>query len=184
MRDTRTDAAPVPAGALFLTCLKVGSLSFGGGLTGWLHREFVQRRGWVSDDDFSATLAIAQVLPGANVVNLVVCLGEELRGPLGAVACVTGFLLPPVLSVLGLALLFDRLGQFPAVEIAMLGIACAALGMLLQICWLGLKRAKGSPRRLAVIAAVVVGVTVLKLPMILVVLLVAPVSVWLVWRRG
>lgn len=183
MTETGADRVAVPASALFATCLKVGSLSFGGGLTGWLHREFVIRHGWVTDDDFSATLAIAQVLPGANVINLVVCLGEELRGPLGALACLGGFILPPILSVIGLTMIFDRLGQFPAVEIAMIGIACAALGMLLQICWLGLRRAHGNWRRLVVIAAVVTGVSVLKLPLVLVVALVGPFSIWLVWRR-
>ena len=58
--------------ALFLVCLKIGMLSFGGGLSGWLHQEFVRRHGWIDDDDFASSLAIAQMLTGANVVNLVI----------------------------------------------------------------------------------------------------------------
>ena len=61
---------PPALAALFGTCLKIGMLSFGGGLTGWLHREFVGRHCWIPDDDFNSTLALAQIMPGANVVNL------------------------------------------------------------------------------------------------------------------
>jgi chromate transporter len=52
--------APAPSlAALFLTCLKIGAFSFGGGLSGWLHREFVLRHRWIDDEDFASSLAVA-----------------------------------------------------------------------------------------------------------------------------
>ena len=89
--------------ALFLVCLKIGMFSFGGGLSGWLHQEFVRRHGWIEDDDFASILAIAQMLPGANVVNLVICMGDQLRGAAGAAVGVFGFLVGPFLAVIALS---------------------------------------------------------------------------------
>jgi hypothetical protein len=89
---------------LFMACAKVGLLSFGGGLVGWLNREFVSHRLWINDDDFNSLFIMAQMLPGSNIVNLVICLGDQLRGAAGATACVAGFLVGPFFAVIGLVL--------------------------------------------------------------------------------
>ncbi|WP_395447141.1 chromate transporter [Aminobacter sp. UC22_36] len=133
-----TAARPAPGlGTLFLTCLKIGLLSFGGGLSGWLYQEFVSRNRWISDEDFVSSLAISQMLPGANVVNLVICMGDELRGLAGSVACVLGFLVGPFFAVIALSALFDSLPDVTMLEAASNGVAYAALGLLLVICLKG-----------------------------------------------
>jgi chromate transporter len=180
-----TAARPVPGlGALFLTCLKIGLLSFGGGLSGWLYQEFVLRNHWISDEDFASSLAISQMLPGANVVNLVICMGDELRGLAGSVACVLGFLVGPFFAVIALSTLFDSLPDVTMLEAASNGVAYAALGLLLVICLKGVQRTTKFPPGLVVIAAVAIAVGLLKLPLIPVVLVIAPVSVALAWRRS
>lgn len=180
-----TAARPAPGlGALFLTCLKIGLLSFGGGLSGWLYQEFVSRNRWISDEDFVSSLAISQMLPGANVVNLVICMGDELRGLAGSVACVLGFLVGPFFAVIALSALFDSLPDVTMLEAASNGVAYAALGLLLVICLKGVQRATKFPPGLVVIAAVAVTVGLLKLPLIPVVLVIAPISVALAWRRS
>ena len=171
-------------GALFLTCLKIGLLSFGGGLSGWLYQEFVLRNRWISDEDFASSLAISQMLPGANVVNLVICMGDELRGLAGSVACVLGFLVGPFFAVIALSALFDSLPDVTMLEAASNGVAYAALGLLLVICLKGVQRATKLPPGLVVIAAVAAAVGLLKLPLIPVALVIAPVSVALAWRRS
>lgn len=168
---------------LFLTCLKIGLLSFGGGLSGWLHREFVLRNGWIDDEDFAGALAISQMLPGANVVNLVICMGDELRGPTGSLVCVAGFLIGPFFAVIALNSVFEALPDVAMLEAASNGVAYAALGLLLVICINGVRRAMKFPPSLIVIAAVATAVGVLKLPLIPVVLVVAPVSIAFAWRR-
>lgn len=174
---------PPALGALFMVCLKVGVLSFGGGLSGWLYQEFVLRHRWISDEDFASSLAISQMLPGANVVNLVICMGDELRGLLGSLTCVFGFLVGPFFAVIALNMLFDSLTDVAMLEAVSNGVAFAALGLLLVICLNGVKRAMKFPPSLIVIAVIAIAVGLMKLPLIPVVLVVAPISVALAWRR-
>lgn len=175
-------AAPT-AGALFLTCFKIGSLSFGGGLSGWIYREFVERHAWIDDEDFAAQLALAQMLPGANVVNLVIGFGEMLRGPVGALACLFGFLLTPFFAVIGLAWVMDLMAHSRGTDVMLEGVAFAAIGMLVVMCSRGVLRARRNPAALLVMASVAGAVGVLGWPMLPVVLVLAPVSIALAARR-
>ncbi|MCR2521869.1 chromate transporter, partial [Salmonella enterica] len=68
-------AAPPTLPQIFLAFAKVGLTSFGGGLSGWMMREFVQQRRWLSESDFLSGLALAQSFPGVNVVNLAIWIG-------------------------------------------------------------------------------------------------------------
>ena len=169
--------------ALFLVCLKVGLLSFGGGLSGWLYQEFVVRENWISDEDFASSLAISQMLPGANVLNLVINMGDQLRGFSGSATCVLGFLVGPFFAVIALSSLFDSVIDLPLLQSASNGVAFAAIGLMLTICLRGIKRAARYPPSLVVIAATAIAVGFLRLPLIPVVLVVAPISVALAWRR-
>ncbi|AYD03657.1 chromate transporter [Neorhizobium sp. NCHU2750] len=169
---------------LCLLCLKIGTLSFGGGLSGWFYQEFVQRHRLVDDDDFAASLAIAQMLPGANVVNLIICLGEQLRGPAGSVTCLASFLVGPFFAVLGLYALFDYFADLALLPIFFNGIAFAAIGLLLMNCIRGVRRAMRFPPFAVIAAATAVMVGVLQWPLIPVVLALSPVSIFLAWKRG
>lgn len=169
---------------LFWTCFKIGSLSFGGGLSGWIYREFVDRHRWITDEEFAANLAIAQMLPGANVVNLVIGFGELLRGPAGALACLTGFLMTPFFAVIALGAFVGQISGTPQVSAAMEGVALAAIGMLVLICGRGIARLRRNLPGLVVIAAVAGGVAGMGWPMLWVVVAVAPVSIVLAARRA
>lgn len=172
-----------PLGAMFLACLRIGMLSFGGGLSGWLYREFVERQGWISDEDFASSLAISQMLPGANVVNLVICMGEQLRGPLGAAACIAGFLVGPFFGVIALSALVDTMNDATWLQSLLSGIAYTAIGLLLIICWRGIGRVRKLTSQLAMIAAVAIAVGILKWPLMLVVAVAAPINIFFAWHR-
>ena len=73
-------AQPVSLFALYRLCFVVGLFSFGGGLTAWFHREVVQVRGWMTDDEFFSGYSLAQILPGVNSTNMAVYIGQHLRG--------------------------------------------------------------------------------------------------------
>ncbi|MEZ2127576.1 MULTISPECIES: chromate transporter [unclassified Sinorhizobium] len=169
---------------LFLACLKLGLLSFGGGLSGWVYQDFVLRRGWISDEDFASSFAMGQMLPGGNVANLVICLGEQLRGPLGAAVAVFGLLVGPFFSVILMAGIVGAIPQAETLDVALGGAAAAAVGFLFNLCWRGVRRERNHPAMLVVIAAVVLGAGILKLPLLLVTLIVAPISIVIAWRRG
>ncbi|MDT8294633.1 chromate transporter, partial [Roseomonas mucosa] len=81
-------ASPAPPGLreIFLAFAKIGLTSFGGGLSGWMMREFVQNRRWLDEREFLSGLALSQAFPGINTVNLSIWIGYRLRGGRGALA--------------------------------------------------------------------------------------------------
>src|SRR5947199_6241152 len=70
--------------AIFLTFLRLGCTSFGGGTAGWLHRDIVLHRHWIDDAAFLQMLTVGQALPGSNGTKLTVLIGQHLRGMAGA----------------------------------------------------------------------------------------------------
>jgi chromate transporter len=86
----------VPLGALFIAFLKVSlyGVGGGGGLV-WSRRIAVDQRRWITEQDFADIVSLCQFLPGPNIVGIAVCVGTKLRGAVGAIAAVAGFLLIP-----------------------------------------------------------------------------------------
>ncbi len=178
-----TDGAPPPGlKDLFLAFAKLGVTSFGGGLTGWMMNECVRRRRWLTEEEFLTGLAMAQALPGVNVVNLPIWIGYRLCGSLGAVVAALGVIVPPMLIVVVMAAGYSWLSRYEATHLALQGAAAAAIGMSPSM---GLRAARRQVRRLwpaCVLGVVFAGVGLLKLPIFAVVLLMAPVSVALAFR--
>jgi chromate transporter len=168
---------------LFRVCLTIGLLSFGGGLTGWIHREIVVRRRWMPEDDFLNGVAIGQVLPGANVSNLVVYIGQRLLGPTGAVAGLAGLLAGPFLAVIAFVSAYETIAGHPWLSRALNGAAAAAIGLLLVIGSAGARRAARSWSAVVVLVAIVVSIGVLQWPLLPVVAVLTPVSIALAWAR-
>src|SRR5258707_4363171 len=80
--------------ALLGTFVRLGTLTFGGSVQAWVHREVVERLGWIDDKAFLSGLTVAQVLPGANPVNIALYVGLQLRGGAGAAVAVFGMIVP------------------------------------------------------------------------------------------
>src|ERR1700731_4356054 len=70
------------------TFVRLGAMTFGGSVQSWVHREVVERLGWIDNKAFLSGLTVAQVLPGANPVNIALYVGLKQRGGVGAVAAV------------------------------------------------------------------------------------------------
>ena len=169
--------------ALLLVFSRIGLTSFGGGMSGWMLREFVQRRAWVGEEEFLSGLALAQAFPGVNVVNLAIWIGFRLRGTPGALAGVAGIVVPPALLVVALAVAFGMLARFSLTHLVLDGVGAAAVGLSLQMGLVAARRvaAKGLwPIALMAVAFVTVGL--LHYPMPLVVIVLGPVGVALAWR--
>ena len=165
---------PPPLRDLFMAFAKLGVTSFGGGLTGWMMQECVRRRGWVTEEEFLTGLAMAQALPGVNVVNLPLWIGYRLAGNAGAIVAALGVIIPPMIIVTIMAATYGWLQRFNATHLALEGAAAAAIGLSLSM---GLRAARRQIRQLApalVLVAVFTGVGLLKLPLLLVVALAAP----------
>lgn len=139
------DLKPVPSHwRLLLVFSRIGLTSFGGGLSGWFLREFVQERKWLSEEEFLNGLAVSQALPGVNVTNLAIWIGYRLRGPAGALAGFTGIVVPPAFVIVLLGVLFSFLAQYPITRLALDGAAAAAIGLSLSM---GITAARRVSRR-------------------------------------
>jgi chromate transporter len=173
----------VPLFSLYKTFFWVGLFSFGGGLSAWVHREIVQLRGWMTDEEFFSGYGLSQVLPGVNSTNLSVYIGQHLRGTVGALVALIGLLTAPFVVVIAAAVTYQSLIGIPGFQVGMQGVAAAAIGMLIRM---AMTAAKSSVRRV-IPALVMVGtfaaVGIFKLPLLLVVLVVAPLSIAAAWPR-
>lgn len=164
---------------LLAAFVRLGTVTFGGGLQSWIHREIVDRLGWVDEDTFLSGMTVARVVPGANGVNVALYIGFKLRGAMGAAAAVLGMIVPAFCVILCLGYLYRRFGHLAPVHFVLAGLAAAGVGATLTM---GIKVGRRLPRDLATAltaAAVFALVGVLQLPMIPVVLGLIPISVGL-----
>lgn len=88
--------------------LRLGALGFGGppALAGFMHRDLVERRRWLTQEDYELALTIAQVMPGPLAAQLAIAIGQLLGGVLGATATAIAFVLPSFVLVVGLSALY------------------------------------------------------------------------------
>jgi len=166
-----------------MTFAKLGMTSFGGALTAWMMRECVRKQRWITEEEFLTGLAMAQALPGVNVVNLPLWIGYRLGGARGATVSALGVILPPMVIVMIMAAGYSWLSRFPATHLALQGAAAAAIGLSLSM---GLRAAQRQIRQLwpaLILVAVFAGVGLLGLPMILVVAVAAPLSIGIAYYR-
>lgn len=119
---------------LLRTCTRIGFLSFGGpaGQVALMHRELVDERKWVSEDEFLHALNFCHLLPGPEAQQLATWIGWKLHGLRGGLAAGLLFVLPGALVILGLSILYAyaaRLDWFAAI---FLGIKAAVLAVVVQ----------------------------------------------------
>lgn len=181
--ETNTLVAAPSLTQIFLAFSKVGLTSFGGGLSGWMMREFVQQRRWMSEADFLSGLALAQAFPGLNVVNLAIWIGFRLRGGPGALLGGLGITVPPMLVIIVLAMVFARLGQSTTVHVAMAGVAAAAVGVSLQTGLRAARRALQGWTPLLIMAITFSTIFLFRVPLIWVVGVMAPLSIGIAYSR-
>ena len=163
--------------AIFAGFFWLGVTSFGGNTAAWLYHQIVQRRHWVNDAEFLSDMALGRLMPGSGGVNLTVQVGQRLRASTGAAAAVVGLLSGPLAIVLALAVGYTRIGGSPVLHAILDGIAAAAIGLTFAT---GLRLLQWRPAEigsLAITLATVLGVGVLRWPMVPVVLCLAPLSI-------
>jgi chromate transporter len=161
---------------LALGFLEIGLFGFGG-VAAIARHVIVEKRRWLDDRDYVAVLALGQILPGANTVNASVLIGDRFRGIPGAIVAPSALLAMPILALIVIILVYDRFADLPDVRAAMLGLAATAAGLVVGT---SLKLALGiKPSLLGISACVATfaAVGLLRLPLIPVVLVAAPLSV-------
>jgi chromate transporter len=161
---------------LFLGFLKIGLLGFGG-VAAIARHVIVEDRAWLSEKEYASLLGIGQVLPGPNIVNVSIMIGDRFQGPLGSLCALCGLMTMPLIILVILATLYQSFAAIPAVQAGIAGTAAAAAGLVVGT---ALKMArKLKPTRLALLVGLLVfaAVGIARLPMLPVVLIVAPISI-------
>ncbi len=158
-----------------------------GGVLAVVQRVIVEEKRWLTREEFLEDWAVAQVMPGPNVINLSLMLGDRYFGLRGAIAAVAGMLTVPLLVVLALAILYAHFAADPRVAGALRGMGAVAAGLIAAT---GLKLAAALANNVMGMAmcglaavATFVAVAVLRVPLVWVLLgLGAVTTVW-AWRR-
>ena len=101
-----------------------------GGVLAVVQREMVEKKRWLSPEQFLEDWAVAQVLPGPNVINLSLMIGDRYFGLRGAIAAVAGMLTVPLFVILALALLYAQYASHPQVAGALRGMGAVAGGLI------------------------------------------------------
>jgi chromate transporter len=182
------DSPPRPQSLsdLFISFTLMALQGFGG-VMAVVQRELVERKRWLTQEEFVEDWAVAQIMPGPNVVNLSLMLGGRYFGLPGALAALGGLLALPLVLVLALALLHERFADSPQLAGALRGMAAVSAGLIGAT---GLKLAAALKRNplpmawcVAIAALGFVLVALLKCPLLYVLAGLGGLSCVLTWRR-
>lgn len=181
-------AAPHSIRELFWA-FSVMALQGFGGVLAIVQRELVERRRWLSREGFVEDWAVAQVLPGPNVINLSLMIGDRHFGLRGALAAVAGMLLFPLLLLMALTLAFAQFQHLAAVQGALRGMGAVAAGLIvataLKLAGALRQNALGRPAAALVGALTFGAIALLRIPLPWVLLGIG-LPAWLLalWRLG
>jgi len=143
---------------LFLTFLKIGAFTFGGGwaMISIIEREVVTNRKWLNGEDFLDLLSLAQSLPGILAVNIAVAIGQRLRGTRGSIVAALGTILPSFTIILVIAMFLtpDFIKTNTTVESIFRGIRPAVVALIVAPVISAAKAAKIGWRTAAIPVAV------------------------------
>jgi len=170
--------------ALFLAFAKMSLSGFGGVLV-FARRAIVDEHRWMTADEFNEAFALCHFLPGPNVVNLSLVFGSRFRGIVGGVAAFAGLVGPPMLLVTVLAAIYSHFGQVEALRRGLVGVSCAAIGLLVSavIRMMAPLLKKRDVLGFVVTAAVFAAIGVWRLPLPAVLLVAVPISLAVTYAK-
>jgi chromate transporter len=158
-----------------------------GGVLAVVQRELVEKRQWLTREQFLEDWAVAQIMPGPNVVNLSMMIGGRHFGLSGALAALAGMLLAPLALLLLIAVLYSQLATTPQAQGALRGMGAVAAGLIAAT---GLKlvgalrhNVMGMGACIAFAAASFVGVAMLRWPLAWVLLSLGTLACLWAWHR-
>lgn len=176
---------PTSLSELFIAFTVLALQGFGGVLA-VVQRELVERKGWLTREEFVEDWAVAQVMPGPNVVNLSLMIGGRYFGLKGAMTALAGMLTFPMVLVLALVMLHAQFADLPGVQGALRGMAAVAAGLIAAT---GLRLASSLKKNVLgwhcvpLGLACLVGIAALRLPLASVLLGLGAVACTLAFRR-
>jgi len=168
---------PAPS-ELFRAFGRIGLLSFGGPAAqiAVMHRELVEERGWLTEEQFLRALSFCMMLPGPEAMQLATYAGWRLRGTFGGVLAGLLFVLPGAFVIAGLAAVYLLYGDVPLVQTLFLGVKAAVIVIVAQALTRLSRKALKGPVQVALALAAFVGLYALQLPFPLIIALAAGIG--------
>ncbi|MGJ7524470.1 chromate transporter [Variovorax sp. GB1P17] len=181
-----TPAQPQSPRDLFVSFTWLALQGFGGVLA-IVQREMVEKKKWLTPEQFLEDWAVAQVMPGPNVINLALMIGDRYFGLRGALAALAGMLTIPLVVILALAVLYAHYAGNPQVAAALRGMGAVSGGLIaatgIKLVPQLRKHPLGFSVCLAIMALVFLAITVLKIPLGWVLLVLGGVACVWTWRK-
>ncbi|PZR11261.1 MAG: chromate transporter [Flavobacterium psychrophilum] len=165
---------------LIIYFLKLGTWGFGGpvALVGYMHRDLVEDKKWISEDDYKEGLALSQLAPGPLAAQLSIYLGYVHYSILGATLVGIAFVLPSFLMVLGIGYAYVSYGGLPWMQAVFYGVGSAVIGIIAIGSYKLTTKSIGKDKLLWAIFIVLAITTFITEEEILWVILLAGVAVW------
>ncbi len=141
---------------LFLTFLKIGAFTFGGGyaMIALIENQFVTKKKWLSQSEFLDMIAIAESTPGPMAINSATFLGYKCAGILGAALATLAVCLPSFIIIYLISLFFDKFLSLTYVTYAFRGIQVCVIYLILTAGLKMLKAIPKSPLNITIVIAV------------------------------
>ncbi len=188
---TNLGAAPQPARPASLRDLFWAftwlALQGFGGVVAVVQRELVEKKQWLTREEFMEDWAVSQILPGSNVVNLSLMIGDRYFGLRGALVALAGMLTFPMLLAVALAALFAGVSDSPQVQGALRGMGAVAAGMIaatgFKLMGSLQKNAMGAPISWLLAVVTFIAIALLRIPLIWVLLTLGTVACLWAYRQ-
>lgn len=163
--------------------LRLGALGFGGpvALVGYMHRDLVEQRGWISESDYKEGLALAQMAPGPLAAQLAIYFGYVHYRILGATLVGIAFVVPSFMMVVALGWAYVAFGGLQWMQAVFYGVGAAVIGIIAISAYKLTKKSVGSDKLLWAIYLALAAVTVVTESEIAWLFIAAGVLVWF-WR--
>lgn len=123
--------------SLFITFLKIGAFTFGGGyaMIPLVEKEVAEKKNWITNDDILEIIAIAESTPGPIAINTATFVGYKIAGFLGALLSTVGVVLPSFLIIAAVSVVLREFGSLPTVRYAFFGIRAGVLALIIKALW-------------------------------------------------
>jgi chromate transporter len=186
MGEIQSSVSPASKTDLFITFTQLALQGFGGVLA-VAQRVLVEQKRWLTKEEFVEILSVGQVLPGPNVCNVALMVGERFFGLRGAFAALAGMMAVPLFIVLALALLYTQYADVPAVAGALKGMAAVSAGLLIGTALKLLETLRKNPLGIPLCTALAVltfsGIALLRWPLVWMLLGIGVPACLVAWWR-
>lgn len=150
---------------LFITYLKIGLFTFGGGyaMIALIEDEISTKKKWISKEELADIITIAESTPGPIAINSATYIGYKMGGVLGSALATAGVVIPSLVIIFIISMFFDLFMSFEIVQYAFTGIKCAVGLIILRTGWKMVKSFKKTPLHWILFAGSIIGITLVNL---------------------